>query len=157
MTDTPPAAETALLAFLDEIGVAYELHRHVPLFTVEDSKEATAHLPGKGRLPDLRFKAYQAGEEVGECYSISARAFADREVLDECIFTMWLGINEPFQGRGLGHYLLSHSLVEARRLGYRHAAISTALTNHRALLFYSNFGYRAVDWTRQFRREWTLA
>ncbi|MEM7523586.1 MAG: prolyl-tRNA synthetase associated domain-containing protein [Pseudomonadota bacterium] len=42
----PPAVETALLAFLDGIGVAYDLHRHVPLFTVEDSKAATGHLPG---------------------------------------------------------------------------------------------------------------
>lgn len=45
-TSIPPAAETALLTFLNEIGVDYELHRHVPLFTVEDSKAATAHLPG---------------------------------------------------------------------------------------------------------------
>lgn len=42
----PPAAESALLTFLDEIGVAYDVHRHIPLFTVEDSKAATAHLPG---------------------------------------------------------------------------------------------------------------
>ena len=46
MTATPPPAETALLSYLDEIGVEYQLHRHIPLFTVEDSKAATAHLPG---------------------------------------------------------------------------------------------------------------
>ncbi len=46
MTVKPPATEAALLAFLDQIGVAFQLHRHVPLFTVEDSKAATAHLPG---------------------------------------------------------------------------------------------------------------
>ena len=46
MTAQPPAAEAALLSFLDGIGVDYDLHRHVPLFTVEDSKAATAHLPG---------------------------------------------------------------------------------------------------------------
>lgn len=40
------AAEAALLSFLDGIGVAYALHRHAPLFTVEDSKAATGHLPG---------------------------------------------------------------------------------------------------------------
>ncbi len=43
---SPPEAETALLAFLDGIGVGYELHRHEPLRTVEESKAATAHLPG---------------------------------------------------------------------------------------------------------------
>jgi putative thioredoxin len=46
MTAPPPAVETALLTFLNEIGVDHKLHRHVPLFTVEDSKAATAHLPG---------------------------------------------------------------------------------------------------------------
>lgn len=46
MTIAPPTPETALLTFLDEIGVDHELHRHVPLFTVEDSKAATGHLPG---------------------------------------------------------------------------------------------------------------
>lgn len=50
MTATPtpaaPAAETELLRFLIEIGVDHKLHRHVPLFTVEDSKAATGHLPG---------------------------------------------------------------------------------------------------------------
>ena len=45
-TPAPPASETALLSFLEEFGVDYKLHRHVPLFTVEDSKAATAHLPG---------------------------------------------------------------------------------------------------------------
>lgn len=43
---TTPEAEKPLLAFLDEIGVACTIHRHEPLFTVEDSKAATAHLPG---------------------------------------------------------------------------------------------------------------
>ncbi len=46
MTTSPPTAEAALLSFLDGIGVQYELHRHKPLFTVEDSKAATGHLPG---------------------------------------------------------------------------------------------------------------
>ena len=45
-TPAPPAAETALLTFLDGIGVDHKLYRHAPLFTVEDSKAATAHLPG---------------------------------------------------------------------------------------------------------------
>ena len=46
----------------------------------------------------------------------------------------------------------STPLTEARQVGYRHAAISTATDNHRALLFYANYGYQAVDWTRQFKR-----
>ncbi len=40
------AAETALLAYLDEIGVAGEIFRHPPVFTVEEAQVHTAHLPG---------------------------------------------------------------------------------------------------------------
>ena len=42
MDAAPPEAETALLAFLDEIGVGYELHRHVlkGILDVEDAKKA---------------------------------------------------------------------------------------------------------------------
>ncbi len=43
---TASDAEKPLLDFLDELRVAYVIHRHAPLFTVEDSKAATAHLPG---------------------------------------------------------------------------------------------------------------
>ena len=107
---------------------------------------------GSGRLPNLKVTAWHEGQEIGECHSLSATTFLPREMLDDWIFTQWLGVSEPFQGRGLGRYLLGHSLIEARKLGYRHAAISTALDNHRALLFYANFGYHAVDWTRKLSR-----
>ncbi len=117
-----------------------------------DVELKVTQVSGPGRLPDLKVKAFHEDQEIGECFSISARAFSNREVVEEWIFTQWLGVTEPFQGKGLGRYLLGRSLVEARKAGYRHAAISTALNNHRALLFYANFGYRTVDWTRQFRR-----
>jgi len=42
---------------------------------------------------------------------------------------------------------------ETHALGFRHAAISTALHNHRAFLFYSNFGYHVADWTYDSRRD----
>ena len=110
----------------------------------------TIHQPGKGRLPDLTVKAYHKGQEIGECISTSAGTFSKRDVVEDWIFTQWLGISEPFQGKGLGSYLLESALTESCKVGYRHAAISTALDNHRALLFYANCGYHAVDWTRQF-------
>jgi Ala-tRNA(Pro) deacylase len=43
---TVPDTEKMLLTYLDEVGVSYALHRHPPLFTVEDSKAETGHLPG---------------------------------------------------------------------------------------------------------------
>ena len=41
----------------------------------------------------------------------------------------------------------------AREHGYRHGAISTAFDNDRAFLFYTNYGFRVVDWTYEFARE----
>jgi ribosomal protein S18 acetylase RimI-like enzyme len=110
---------------------------------------------GLGRLPDIRVAAHYDGHEVGECICLSAAAFSKRDVVEDWIFTQWLGVTEAFQGLGLGRYLLGYALVEAQQSGYRHAAISTAVRNARALLFYANYGYQAVDWTRQFSRNLT--
>jgi GNAT superfamily N-acetyltransferase len=107
---------------------------------------------GQGRLPDLRAQACHEGRKIGECFSLSAAAFSNREVVEDWVFTNWLGISEPYRTKGLGRYLLGSTLAAAREAGYRHAAISTSLTNHRALLFYANCGYHAVDWTRQLCR-----
>lgn len=40
------AAEDAIMAFLAELGVEARLHRHPPLFTVEDSQGLRGDLPG---------------------------------------------------------------------------------------------------------------
>lgn len=40
------AAEARLLAFLDAAGIAWALHRHRPIFTVEESRAETGALPG---------------------------------------------------------------------------------------------------------------
>lgn len=42
----PPTSPEALLARLDELGIAYVRHDHPPLFTVEDSKALRGDLPG---------------------------------------------------------------------------------------------------------------
>ncbi|GAA6194203.1 prolyl-tRNA synthetase associated domain-containing protein [Phaeobacter sp. NW0010-22] len=50
--DTLPISSDALLARLDEWGLAYRLHEHVPLRTVEDAKavEAQFLVPGETAL-----------------------------------------------------------------------------------------------------------
>ncbi|WPZ35373.1 prolyl-tRNA synthetase associated domain-containing protein [Thalassobaculum sp. OXR-137] len=47
-SETPalPTSPEALLARLDALGIAYDLHTHPPLFTVEDSKALRGDLPG---------------------------------------------------------------------------------------------------------------
>jgi len=106
--------------------------------------------PGRGQFPNCTVRAFQDDKEVGECWSVSGGEFSSHPDAQNWLHTTWLGIEDEFQGQGLGRYLLQYELQEMYKVGYRHAAISTAWDNHRAFLFYSNCGYRTVDWTYEF-------
>ena len=108
--------------------------------------------PGRGQHPNCTVHAHQDGEQVGICESLCGGEFSSHADAQDWLHTVWLGIEEEFQGQGLGRYLLQYALQEMKKIGYRHAAISTSWTNHRAFLFYSNCGYRTVDWTYGFVR-----
>jgi ribosomal protein S18 acetylase RimI-like enzyme len=106
--------------------------------------------PGAGRLPGLAVHAYRGEKELGVCMCVSCAEYNLIGADQEWAFTKWLGVEKEVQGRGLGKHLLQRALRELRLAGYRHAAISTALHNYRAALFYSNLGYRVVDWTYEY-------
>ena len=108
---------------------------------------------GRGQLPNCTVKALRDNKEVGECWSVSGGEFSSHPDAQNWLHTTWLGIQDAFQGQGLGRYLLEYELQEMYKVGYRHAAISTAWDNHRAFLFYSNCGYRTVDWTYGFVKD----
>jgi GNAT superfamily N-acetyltransferase len=108
--------------------------------------------PGRGRLPGLKVGALVNGEEIGQCVCVSCGEMSDADAAQDWLFVDGLFIDEPYQGRGLGRYLLQRAMLEMHGTGYRHASISTEWTNHRALLFYSNFGFRRVDWTHLLAR-----
>lgn len=95
-------------------------------------------------------KAYRGDEQVGICESVCGGEFSSHPDAQDWLHTVWLGIEGNFQGQGLGRYLLQSALQEMHKVGYRHAAISTNWENYRAFLFYSNCGYRVVDWTYEF-------
>ena len=107
---------------------------------------------GRGQLPNCTVRAFQDDKEVGECWSVSGGEFSSHPDAQNWLHTTWLGIEDEFQGQGLGRYLLQYELQEMHKVGYRHAAISTAWDNHRAFLFYSNCGYRTVDWTYGYEK-----
>ncbi len=106
----------------------------------------------RGKLPNCNVTAHRDSEKVGECESVSGGDFSSHADAQDWTYTEWLGIEDDFQGKGLGKYLLFYSLQEMQKIGYRHASISTVLGNHRALLLYSNCGYRAVDWTYDYEK-----
>ena len=108
---------------------------------------------GRGQHPNCTVFAHQEGEEAGICESICGGEFSSQPDAQDWLHTVWLGVEDEFQGQGLGRYLLQYALQEMKKVGYRHAAISTAWDNHRAFLFYSNCGYRTVDWTYEFVKD----
>lgn len=110
---------------------------------------------GRGQRPNCHVKAYQNDKRVGECDSVSGGEFSSHPDAQNWLHTVWLGIDKDYQGQGLGKYLLQHTLQEMYNIGYLHAAISTNWENHRALLFYSNCGYKVVDWTYEYEKTLT--
>ena len=105
---------------------------------------------GRGQRPNSIIKAYQGDEQIGLCESVSGGESSSHADAQDWLHTVYLDIKEEFQGRGLGKFLLQYALQEMHQVGYRHAAISTEWNDYRPLLFYSNFGYRAVDRTYEF-------
>jgi GNAT superfamily N-acetyltransferase len=103
-----------------------------------------------GARPDVDVVAYREGERIGVCYNRCAGQYAEDDRAQDWTFTTWIWVEDSLRRRGLGRYLLLRALAEARSDGYRHAAISTEWHNHFAILFYSNIGYRAVDWTSMY-------
>ncbi len=98
--------------------------------------------------PDLvvvHVSARLGDAKIGECALKSSGDYGASAESQATIFVCWLGIEDDFQGRGWGRCLLRTGLAEAKRIGYRHTAISTEYRNHRALLFYANDGYDMVD------------
>ncbi|MCD6350636.1 MAG: GNAT family N-acetyltransferase [Armatimonadetes bacterium] len=99
------------------------------------------------RLPGLVIFAYKDGEQIAECWFVSCGSAAPGTEAEDWCLTTWLHVEEAWRGRRLGLYMLFRALGEVKAVGFRHAAISTAVWNHRAQLFYSNCGYRVSDWT----------
>ena len=107
---------------------------------------------GRGEHPDCGIKAYRDDELIGECFSVSGGETSSHPDAQDWLHTVWLEVEGPFQGQGLGRYVLHYALQEMKKIGYRHAAISTRWDDYRPLLFYSNCGYRVADWTYTYEK-----
>ncbi len=123
-----------------------------PVLPDESVHTSVTWTEGHGERANCTVKAHKGKTEVGECESVSVGVFSRHPDAQDWIYTEWLGIEDDFQGKGLGKFLLQYSLQEMQKAGYRHASISTNLSNYRAILFYSNLGYKVVDRTYQYRK-----
>ena len=144
----------ALLAFNGYQRLRGEVFLERPDFTPalpspapEAVEVALEWVDGEGKLPGLHLRAQVEGKQAGECVCVSCGEYTTADDAQDWLFSTWLGVEESFQGKKLGLWLLERALQEMQAVGYRHAAISTSLDNKRALLFYSNHGYHVVDWT----------
>ena len=106
----------------------------------------------RGLRPGCHLKAQRDGEIIGECEIACGGDYSRHPEAQDYGFVNWLGVEEPYQHQGLGKLLLFRARNEMLGAGYRHTAISTARHNNRAFLFYSNHGYRFVDWTCQLSK-----
>ena len=59
-------------------------------------------------------------------------------------------MTSEFRGQGWGSYLLLRALTEGRKLGYEGAVIATDWRNYRALLLYTNRGFRVASYAYDF-------
>ena len=110
-------------------------------------------IQGRGQRPNSIIKAYQDAEQIGLCESVSGGEYSSHPEAQDWFHTVYLEIEDEFQGQELGKFLLQYALQEMKKVGYRHAAISTGWGDYRALLFYSKCGYRVVDWTYEFVKD----
>ena len=136
-----------------EVFLDWENYSVTPVLSNLPVKLSVNWEQGQGQHPNCTVLAHQNGEQVGICESICGGEFSSHSGAQDWLHTVWLGIEDDFQGQGLGRYLLQYALQEMQKVGYRHAAISTAWDNHRAFLFYSNCGYQTVDWTYEFVKD----
>lgn len=108
---------------------------------------------GNGERQNCTVRAHHNGEKVGACESVCGGEFSSHPDAQDWVYTEWLGVNYEYQGKGLGKYLLQYSLQEMRKVGYRHASLSAECNNYRAILLYTNCGYRVVDWTNEYFKD----
>ncbi|MEO2002947.1 MAG: GNAT family N-acetyltransferase, partial [Candidatus Poribacteria bacterium] len=111
---------------------------------VPDLRVEVERKGGLGKLPNVRFHLRQGADHVGVCETYCAGHWTRAAEAQETSFVTWLGVNDDRQGRGWGRFLLLSALYELRQVGYSNSAISTNLTNYRAMTFYANLGYEVV-------------
>ena len=117
-----------------------------------DVRYTVEHPQGDGRRPGVVVRAWEGDRQAGVCVNECVGDHAPAPGAQDWLFTTWLGVEDDYQGRGLGRSLLRRALAAGRDVGYRHACISTDRHNFRAFVFYSNFGYHVNDWTYSYAR-----
>lgn len=97
--------------------------------------------------PSFSIRITEGDKSTGRCDVVSRESFGGYSAESDTLFYQWVGVEDAYQRRGLGRYLVRRALEIGKESGYRHASISTALENHRAFVLYATEGFHVVDWT----------
>ena len=106
---------------------------------------------GRSELPGLNMRAMLDGEEIGRCMHCCLGDHTRWPEADVTAFCHRLDVYDNIRAAASVSTCCTEPSGSFLKRGYVHMAISTAWDNYRAFLFYSNCGYRAVDWTYGFR------
>lgn len=128
-----------------QINMAWENFQIPEPLLPDDSVDIEVEqIEGYGELPNLMIRSLRDGKSFGSCESYSLSHLQLTDCAQDKLLIRWLGVNDSKQTRGWGLYLLQRTLWEAQQIGYKHSLISTGVTNHRALLCYTNYGYQVI-------------
>lgn len=144
----------AINGYARDRGEVFLLWKDVPELPVEPADGLTFDanwIDTDCALPDLKVSMTCGGVHAGQCDHVSAATFTGHADAQDMAFCVWLGVPDDHQGRGYGAIVLRRAMALLRERGYRHLAISTGQPNHRAFVFYANYGYRVADWTWEYR------
>ena len=96
--------------------------------------------------------ATRGADLIGECITHSHGKWGSSIESNETLVVGPLDVEEGYQGEGWGRCLMLTAMAEGNKLGYKHAVISTDWHNYRAQLFYTNYGYTALDTAYAFTK-----
>ncbi|NNE22045.1 MAG: GNAT family N-acetyltransferase [Rhizobiales bacterium] len=161
-----PAAWPWIAQSLLDLGFAAQTPAHLMWCDLTNGDAATLKVPDglellngqtfvndycAGLESDLNsgFYLLDEGEFVGWCGNFFAGAFIEGAGHDY-VFTHWFTVQEAYQGRGLGRWLLRQSHAHARRNGAKGAMLLTDVHNFRAVSLYLTEGYRPLTLSHSF-------
>lgn len=158
-----PLTPQALLALLQEWGIAAETHAHPPVFTVAESAELKRAIPGahtknlflKDKAGDLFLFSAEAHAQidlVALAKAVGAKgrfSFGSAELLEETLgvrpgsVTAFALINDP---KGRVRFLLDAALLEAERVNFHPLAndATTGVSPADLLAFCQRSGHSAT-------------
>ncbi len=121
------------------------------------SAEQIAEYTGKNRRNSFKSlivngKSVYVLTADGEISAVCAAQFCEEKTYEGYAEIMLMYVHPKFQHQGFGSRLLSHTLEEMRKKGYKNAVLDTAEKNENARRFYKKLGFteQKSDVSRKF-------